>query len=255
MSKWRVLKEPGDQQFSQHTFWDDGYEFCDLCNCYLTDDLTPLPISHLWENYLPSPNSHLCEIHMCTCINCNEGISLHAYLKIVNQNRQWHGRNVLLHIYFVRCALAHSYNLYCAQGLPQGSSLENKSVSGGSFIRGKSVKEELSMKPFLRPLNDIISLYRYLFSMSKFIKVCFVVVGNLFVFACCLRSLSPFLVYADWVSDVCIEGVFFWQVGQMCLNLQSWFWHNCVGELNAKQYSRVKNFHDHSLAKMIWWLI
>ena len=33
-------------------------------------------------------------------------------------------------------------NLYCTQGLPQGS-LKNKSVSGGSFIKGKSVKEEL----------------------------------------------------------------------------------------------------------------
>ena len=33
--------------------------------------------------------------------------------------------------------------MYCAQGLLQGSSLKKKSVSGGSFIRGKSVKEEL----------------------------------------------------------------------------------------------------------------
>ena len=38
----------------------------------------------------------------------------------------------------------HSYDLYCAQGLPQGSSLKKKSVSGGSFIRGKSVKGELN---------------------------------------------------------------------------------------------------------------
>ena len=57
----------------------------------------PLPISHLWENYLSLPDSHLCEIHMCTSMNCNGDISLHAWLKIVNQNGQWHGRYVLLH--------------------------------------------------------------------------------------------------------------------------------------------------------------
>ena len=39
----------------------------------------------------------------------------------------------------------HSYDLYCAQGLPQGSSLKKKSDSRGSFIRGKSVKEEVSI--------------------------------------------------------------------------------------------------------------
>ena len=44
------------------------------------------------------------------------------------------------------CAHAHSYNLYCAQELLQGSSLKKKSVSGDSFIRGKSVKEELLVK-------------------------------------------------------------------------------------------------------------
>ena len=43
----------------------------------------------------------------------------------------------------MRCAHVHGYNLYGAQGLPQGSSLKKKSVSGGSVIRGKSVKEEL----------------------------------------------------------------------------------------------------------------
>ena len=32
---------------------------------------------------------------------------------------------------------------FCAQGLPQGSSLKKKSVSGGSFTREKLVKEEL----------------------------------------------------------------------------------------------------------------
>ena len=56
----------------------------------------PLPISHLCENYLPLPISHLCEFHKCTCINCNGDISLHALLKIAEQNDQWHGRNALL---------------------------------------------------------------------------------------------------------------------------------------------------------------
>ena len=84
----------------------------------------------------------LCEIHVCTCINCNGDISSHAWLKIVNQNGQCHGRNVLLHLYFVRCAHAHIYNQFCAQGLPQGSSLKNKSVFGGSFIRVELVKED-----------------------------------------------------------------------------------------------------------------
>ena len=45
------------------------------------------------------PNSHLCEINMCACINYNGDISLHVWLKIANQNGQWYGRNVLLHFY------------------------------------------------------------------------------------------------------------------------------------------------------------
>ena len=56
----------------------------------------PLTILHLCENYLPLPISHLCEFHMCICINCNGGISLHAWLKIAKQNGQLHGRNVIL---------------------------------------------------------------------------------------------------------------------------------------------------------------
>ena len=48
----------------------------------MTDYITlPLPISHLCENYLPLPISHLYEFYMCTCINCNGDISLHAGLK------------------------------------------------------------------------------------------------------------------------------------------------------------------------------
>ena len=44
----------------------------------------------------------------------------------------------------MRCAHAHSYNRYCAHGLLKGSCLKKKSVSGGSFIRGMSIKEELN---------------------------------------------------------------------------------------------------------------
>ena len=57
-------------------------------NIVLTLLTLPLPISHLCENYLPLPNLHLCEIHMCTCNNYNGDISLHAWLKITNQNGQ-----------------------------------------------------------------------------------------------------------------------------------------------------------------------
>ena len=34
---------------------------------------------------------------MCTCINCNGDFSLHAWLKVANENGQGHGHNVLLH--------------------------------------------------------------------------------------------------------------------------------------------------------------
>ena len=46
-------------------------------------------------------------------------------------------------IFSVGCAHAHSYKMFCDQGLPRGSSLKKESVSGSSFIRGKSVKEEI----------------------------------------------------------------------------------------------------------------
>ena len=58
------------------------------CGLLWTSLTLPLTISHLCENYLPLPISHLCEIHMCACINCNGDISLHAWLKIPNQNGQ-----------------------------------------------------------------------------------------------------------------------------------------------------------------------
>ena len=54
-------------------------------------------------------------------------------------------------------AHAHSYNLYGAQGLLKESSFKKKSVSGGIFIRGKSVKEELR-------------LIRYGYNLSLWIK-------------------------------------------------------------------------------------
>ena len=115
----------------------------DLCRFALLKSLTlPLPNSHLCENYLPLPNLHLCEIHMWTCVNSNRDISLHAWLKIANQNSQWHRRNVLLHFKSVWCAHTHSFNLYCAHGLPRGFPLKNKSIFRRSF-RGKSVEDEL----------------------------------------------------------------------------------------------------------------
>ena len=123
---------------------------------YVCTGVILTPFSHLCENYLPLPNSHLCKIYKCACNNCNGDISLHAWLKITNQNGQWHGRNVLLHFCFVRCAHAHSYNLWCAPGLPRGSFLKKKSVSGGSFIRGKSVKEELRLYMFFHSFTPYI---------------------------------------------------------------------------------------------------
>ena len=74
---------------------------------------------------------------MCTCINCNidHYISLHAWLQIANKKGQRHGHNVLLHFKLVGCAHAHSYNLYCALGLLQGSSLK-KVGFWGYFYQG-----------------------------------------------------------------------------------------------------------------------
>ena len=50
----------------------------------------------------------------------------------------------------------HCYSLYCAQSLPQWSSLIKKSVSGGSVIRGKSVKEELNTQFVIDVAKNII---------------------------------------------------------------------------------------------------
>ena len=59
----------------------------------------------------------------------------------------------------MRCAHAHSYDLYCAQGLPYGFSLKNKAVSESSFISGKAVKEELNafITAMLKYHNTFIS--------------------------------------------------------------------------------------------------
>ena len=107
----------------------------------------PLPISHLCENYLPLPNSYLCEIHICTCINCNGDILLDAWLKIANKNGQWHGRNVLLHFYLCDVRMRITLTCIVPWGYLRGFSLKQKSASGGSFFRGKSVKEELMASP------------------------------------------------------------------------------------------------------------
>ena len=56
---------------------------------------------------------------------------------------QGHGRNLPVFFLICQCEHAHSCYLYCAKGLLQGSSIKKKSVSGSSFIRGKSVNEEL----------------------------------------------------------------------------------------------------------------
>ena len=44
------------------------------------------------------------------------------------------------------CDVRKLISMYFTQGLPQGSSLKKKSLSGGSVLRGKSVKEELVLK-------------------------------------------------------------------------------------------------------------
>ena len=64
---------------------------------------------------------------------------------VENRQPEWSVTWTQCYLTFLICAHAHSYNLYGAQGLLQGSSLKKKSVSGGSFIRGKSVKEELNI--------------------------------------------------------------------------------------------------------------
>ena len=56
---------------------------------------------------------------------------------------------------------AHSYDLFCAQGLLQGSSFKKKSVSGGSFIRGKVGKRgKERVNPF-KPEFTIVILIHY----------------------------------------------------------------------------------------------
>ena len=66
---------------------------------------SPFTNFEFMRNYLPLPISHLL-INICTCINCDGDISLHAWFKIANQNGHWHGHNVLLHFAFVRMRIA-----------------------------------------------------------------------------------------------------------------------------------------------------
>ena len=107
--------------------------FAGLCYCAMWRgpcfNTFPLPISHLCENYIPLPNSHIiCEIHTCTCINCDGDISLHARLK--NRQPEWSLTWTQRSLAFLICAHAHSYNLCCAQGLPQGFSLKKSRFLG-----------------------------------------------------------------------------------------------------------------------------
>ena len=64
--------------------------------------------------------------HMSTCINCNGDILLHAWLNIADQKWSVTWTQCSLTFLTVQCAHAHSYNLYCVQWLPQGSSTSTK---------------------------------------------------------------------------------------------------------------------------------
>ena len=65
---------------------------------------------------------------------------------VENRQPEWSVTWTQCSLEFSICPMwhAHSYKLYGAQGLLGGSSFKKKSVSVGSFIRGKSVKKELS---------------------------------------------------------------------------------------------------------------
>ena len=66
---------------------------------------------------------------------------------VENRQPEWSVAWTQCSLAFLICTMwhAHSYNLYGAQGQLGGSSFKKKSVSGGSFVRGKSVKEELNL--------------------------------------------------------------------------------------------------------------
>ena len=103
--------------------------------------------SRLCENYLPLPISHLCEIHVCTSINCDGDIYYMGGWK--SPTRMVSDMDAMFSCIFslcdVRMRISKYLNLYYTQRLPQGSFLKKKPVSGVSFIRGgESVKEELS---------------------------------------------------------------------------------------------------------------
>ena len=88
---------------------------------------------------LPLPNSHLCEIHISTCINGNGDLSLHSWLKIANQNVQWHGRKVLLHFWFVymRMRIAITCIVPGLRGPPYRRSLFLGVVLSGEVGKGR----------------------------------------------------------------------------------------------------------------------
>ena len=94
--------------------------------------------SRLCENYLPLPISHLCEIHVCTSINCDGDIYYMGGWK--SPTRMVSDMDAMFSCIFslcdVRMRISKYLNLYCTQRLPQGSFLKKKPVSGVSFIRG-----------------------------------------------------------------------------------------------------------------------
>ena len=51
---------------------------------------------------------------------------------------------------FNLCDVRMRIAIACVERRPQGSYLKNKSVSGGSFIRVKSVEEELNIQILMR---------------------------------------------------------------------------------------------------------
>ena len=67
---------------------------------------------------------------MCTCIICNGDILLHAWLNIAEQIWSVTWEECYFAFLIVQCVHAHTDNLYCAQGLPQGSSISRSTTLG-----------------------------------------------------------------------------------------------------------------------------
>ena len=93
-----------------------------------------LPISHLCENYLPLPNSHFCENQMC--IHAVIAIEIFITCVVVNRQPEWSVTWTWCSLAFLICAMCACYNLYCAQGLPQGILLKKEVGFSGYFYQG-----------------------------------------------------------------------------------------------------------------------